>query len=392
MYASFDDGATWQSLQANLPVSPVYDLVIKDTDLVVATHGRSFWILDDVTQLHQLSELGDDLNGSDAHLLQPRDAVRAPPNLFADFFGSPGGKSYHVSLGQFATFYLEEPDTGHKVKRIIDAGEDLERGVRVTYFLKDAPDDGATLTVLDSDGDEIETFSSDIPAEKEDRDGLYITAHAGMNSFQWPMRHAAGAKMIDTDFHKRPPGPLARPGNYSVKLTVGDWSMTQGFSLVKDPRVTTSDADLAEQFDLLVQIRNKLSDIVNGVNKIRELKKQLASWRKRLDGSDGASDVIPAAESLAEKLDAVEGELVQVEFTTPGDSLNYREMLFEKLDSLPSVVGSADTPPTKQSYEVFDKLAGQADEQLTELESLCDNELSQLNEQLAGLDVGIVGA
>jgi photosystem II stability/assembly factor-like uncharacterized protein len=389
LHVSFDDGSSWQSLQANLPVCPVYDFVIKDTDLVIATHGRSFWILDDLTPLHQLQ---DDQPTADAHLFRPRDAVRTPPHLFADFWGSPGGKSYHVTLGQNATFYLDEPDTGHKEKRVIDAGEDLERGVRVTYFLEDVPDSEVTLTILDDAGHEIETFSSDIPEKKEDRDGLYITAEAGMNSFQWPMRHARGTKMVDTDFHERPQGPIAKPGSYRVQLTVGDWSMTQSFSLVKDPRVTTSDADLIEQFDLLMGIRDKLSEIVNGVNSIRALKKQLASWTERLADRDEADDIVAGAESLTEKLDAVEAELVQAEFTSPGDSLNYREMLFEKLTALPAVVGSADTRPTKQSYEVYEKLAGQADDQLSVLESLHDNELSDLNEQLAALGVSIVGA
>ncbi|MFQ5558772.1 MAG: WD40/YVTN/BNR-like repeat-containing protein, partial [Acidimicrobiales bacterium] len=274
LHVSFDGGANWQSLQANLPVCPVYDLVVKDTDLVVATHGRSFWILDDLTQLHQLR---DGLPGDRPHLLRPRDAVRTPPHVFADFWGSPGGKTYHVTIGQNATFYLDEADTGHKVKRVIDAGEDLERGVRICYFLPDEPDGGATLTILDGDGNEIETFSSDIPDRKEDRDGLYITADAGMNTFQWPMRYPSGAKMVDTDFHERPTGPLAKPGDYSAKLAVGDWSMTQAFRLLKDPRVTSSDAELAEQFDLLIRIRDKLSEIVGGVNRCRELRRQLAA-------------------------------------------------------------------------------------------------------------------
>jgi hypothetical protein len=262
----------------------------------------------------------------------------------------------------------------------------------VTYFLEDVPDSEVTLTILDDTGHEIETFSSDIPEKKEDREGLYITADAGMNSFQWPMRHARGTKMVDTDFHERPQGPIAKPGSYRVQLTVGDWSMTQSFSLVKDPRVTTSDADLIEQFDLLTGIRDKLSDIVNGVNSIRALKKQLVGWTERLADRDEADDIVAGAESLTEKLDAVEAELVQAEFTSPGDSLNYREMLFEKLSALPAVVGSADTRPTKQSYEVYEKLAGQADDQLSVLESLHDNELSDLNEQLAALGVSIVGA
>jgi len=245
--------------------------------------------------------------------------------------------------------------------------------------------------ILDSSGREVERFSSNIPEDKDDREGFYITANAGMNTFQWSMRHPTGAKMADTDFHERPKGPLANPGGYSAKLTVGDWSMSQSFDLVMDPRVTTSEADVNEQFDFLIKIRNKLSAIVEGVNKCRELNKQLGVWTTRLEDGDAADEVAAAAKSLTEKLSAVEAELVQAEFTSPGDSLNYREKVFEKLSKLPPVVDSADKAPTKQSYEVYDKLAGQADEQLAALESLCDNDLVRLNEQLAAAEVGIIG-
>ena len=389
IHVSFDDGDIWQSLQCNLPVTPIYDFVVKDTDLVVATHGRSFWILDDLTPLHQMS---DELFSARRHLLRPRDVVRTPPHISAAWGGTPGGKNYYVTSGQNATFYIDEHETGHVTKRVIDGGDDLERGVRITYFLDEAAVGEAGLTISTGDGNEIETFGSTIPAEKKDRSGLYITAAAGMNSFQWPMTYPSGVKMLDTEFHKRPGGPLAQPGTYQATLTVGDWSMTQPFQLLKDPRVTTSDADLAEQFDLLIQIRDTLSDIATGVNTIRSLKRQLGHWSKRLTDNESAAAVIAAGEALVERLERIEGELVQVEFTADGDSLNYREKLFEKLGALPPVVSSADTRPTTQSYAVYRKLAGQADEQLTALTALIDTDLTQLNSQLRELGVDIIGA
>ncbi|MEP7203792.1 MAG: glycosyl hydrolase [Ilumatobacteraceae bacterium] len=395
IHVSFDDGANWQSLQSNLPVTPIYDFIVKDTDLVVATHGRSFWILDDLTPLHQMHE---DLFAAKQFLLQPRDVVRTPPHIAAAWGGSPGGKNYHVTSGQNATFYVEELETGHVRKRVIDAGEDLERGARIMYYLEDSAVGAASLTIregdgTDADGNEVERFSSVIPEDKKDREGLlYITANAGMNTFQWPMTYPNGVKMIETEFHKRPGGPLAKPGTYNATLTVGDWSMTQSFDLVKDPRITTSDDDLAEQFDLQIQIRDKLSEIVTGVNTIRSLKRQLDDWAVRLADNDSAADATATAEELKEKLEAVEAELVQSEFTSDGDTLNYREKLFEKLSDLPPVVGSADTRPTTQSYAVYDKLAGQADEQLAALAALIEHDLAKLNDQLGDLGVSIIGA
>jgi hypothetical protein len=389
IHVSFDGGVRWQSLQCNLPVTPIYDFVVKDTDLVVATHGRSFWILDDLTPLHQMH---DDLLGARRYLLAPRDTVRTPPHISAAWSGSTGGKNYHVTAGQNATYYVDEHETGHKTKRVIDGGDDLPRGVRIMYFLDEAAVGEASLTISDGDGKEIETFSSAIPADKKDRHGLYMTAAAGMNSFWWPMTYPHGVKMVDTEFHHRPAGPLAKPGTYRVTLTIGDWSMTQSFALLKDPRVTTSDADLAEQFDLLIQIRDKLSGIATGVNTVRSLKRQLGEWSQRLADHESAVDVLHSVEELTERLEAVEGELVQSEFRSDGDTLNYRQKLFETLGDLTPVVSSADARPTVQSCAVFAKLAGRADAQLAALTSLVDHELVALNGRLAALGVGIIGA
>ena len=393
IWVSFDDGDNWQSLQCNLPVTPVYDFVVKGDDLVVATHGRSFWILDDLTQLRQIC---DELEGADKYLFKPHDAVRTPPDLFGSFWGEPGGKNYHVTIGQNATYYVDEDETGYARNRVIDGGDDLERGVRITYLLDEDATGAATLTISDADGNEIETFSSDIPAEKKDRAGKrYIHAKQGMNSFQWSMNHPSGVKMVDTDFHARPGGPLAKPGTYQATLTVGEWSMSQSFDLVKDPRVETADEDLAEQFDLMLQIQTKLSEVATAVNSIRGIRKQLDGWKARLeddDRGDAVADTIAAATALDEALTEIEHQLVQVELTSEGDSLNYREMLFEKLTALAPVVSSADARPTVQSHQVYAKLAGQIDEQLDALRSVVDGDLSALNRRLADLDLAIIGA
>ena len=391
LYASFDGGGHWQSLQANLPVCPVYDLVVKDTDLVVATHGRSFWILDDLTQLHQVHE---GLSESAAHLFAPRDTVRTPPDLFAGVWGDPGGKNYHVTLGQNATFLVDEEKTGHQVHTMLDAGTDAERGVRVSWWLRDEPEGEIVLAVLDGDGNEIDSFSSVIPEDKADRHGLYITTRAGINTFLWPMRHADGPRMTGSDFHKPPKGPLAVPGPYQVRLTVGDVTMTQPFNLLPDPRVETGADDFAQQFDLQSRIFDKLVAIVEAVNGIRALTRRLDDLAGRLRAADGDGAGGPVADirALVERLGAIEGALVQAELTSPGDTLAHRSMLFEKLAALPPVVGSADTRPTRQSWQVYEKLAGQIDEQLAALQALHDTDLVDLNQRLGESGVAIVEA
>ncbi len=390
VFASFDGGDQWQSLQSNLPVSPVYDMVIAQsgptTDLVVATHGRSFWILDDLSQLHQIH---DDLKDANAHLFKPASAVRTPPDLFADFWGSKGGKNYHVTIGQNATFYLEEAETGHQRKRVIDAGTDLQPGVRVTYWLKDKPADPISLTFLDADGDEIISFSSDIPEEEEDRFGLYCTADAGMNSFQWPMRYPGGPKMNDTRFHGPPKGPLVPPGSYQVRLDVGEYAATESFDLLRHPKVNTSGEDLAEQRDLLLSIRDKATEVVDAINTIRRMKSQLESAKDR----DGITDDHAAAiDAVAEKLDAVEQELVNPELKSPGDSLNHEPRLYETLSDLVPVVASADTRPTAASYSVFNKLCSLIDPQLAALDAIVSSDVTELNRQLSAASISVIGA
>ena len=391
LWASFDDGASWQSLQLNLPVTPVYDLVVKDTDMVVATHGRSFWILDDLTQIHQAADASVD---EAAHLFTPRDAVRTPPDLFADFWGSKGGKNYHVTIGQNATFELDEDDTGWLSKRVIDGGSDLDRGVRITYWLAETPAEGelVTLTILDADGTEIDSFTSDRPDDEKERAGnRYATADAGMNVFQWDMRGKAGPKMVDTDFHPRPKAPICVPGSYQVRLEVGDVSRTAGFNLVRDPRVDTPDEDLAAQHELLSRIQGKLTEVVETVNGIRAMKKRVDDWKSRV-ADNGHVEITEASDGLVERLEAIEDELVQKEFTSRGDVLNYREKLFEKLSGLPPVVGSADKPPTLQSFQVYDKLEALIDEQLGAYTSLVETDVAALNDLLASTDLGPIGA
>ncbi|MFT7475274.1 MAG: photosystem II stability/assembly factor-like uncharacterized protein [Verrucomicrobiales bacterium] len=383
VHVSFDDGANWQPLQANLPVTPVYDLVVKNDDLVIATHGRSFWILDDVTPLHQLMDKAP----STTHLFAPRDTVRTPPHIFAGFWGGMNGKNYHTTLGQNATFYVEEAETGHKTKRVIDAGTDVPEGVIVNYFIDGEPNGEVTLVFSDSDGNDVSSHSSTIPDNKDDRVGHYITATPGMNSFQWLMHHPLGPKMVDSKFHTRPKGPLALPGVYTATLTVEGTSISQPFELLKDPRIDVTDADLRDQHGLLVDIQNTLGQIVDAVNACRGLENQLAVVADRIGDSASTSAVASVREALA----SVEAELVQAELKSEGDSLNYREQLFEVLSGLRPIVASADSAPTKQSFEVYNKLKAKADDLLGQLETVRSGPLADLNESLTAAGVAVVG-
>ena len=201
------------------------------------------------------------------------------------------------------------------------------------------------------------------------------------------MRHPSGPTVDGSDFHGPPSGPLALPGSYQATLRVGAHRATQPFELLIDPRVETNQADFEAQFELLSAIQGKLGEAIEAVNRIKAMQGRLEDWAERIDGEATASSI----EQVSERLSAIEGELIQREFTTRGDSLNYREKLLEKLGALVPVVASADTAPTKQSHQVFDKLAGQIDDQLGALDELIQGDLAALDAELAGSGLSIIG-
>ena len=268
LYVSFNGGDSWQRFQLNLPISPIYDLKVKGTDLVVATHGRSFWILDDLTALHQYS---DEIVERTAHLLAPRQVERRLPKVFEGMFESGEGKQYMSTLGVVAAYTLEEtPEHGRKLT-FLDSGANPPNGAVITYFLREEPTETIALRIEEADGAEVKTFKS-IHADEEEKAAngkddedkpkeLRISSRAGWNRFVWDLRYSDAQRVMphkdsQQGFIK---GPHAAPGTYQARLTVGDESMTERFEIVKEAGVPASDADLQQQFDLLMTIRDKIS-------------------------------------------------------------------------------------------------------------------------------------
>ncbi len=383
LHISFDGGDHWQPFQLNLPVTPIYDMVIKENDLVVATHGRSFWILDDLTPLHQLTE--DKI--SEGHfLLDPRTAIRAPKPLFSDWMGSEAGKNYHVTLGQHATFTQSKNERGEIERKYLDAGEDPPRGVVIHYYLSEKPEGEVKLAILDQSGAVIREYTSVIPEKKEDREGVYLPIEAGMNRFIWDMHHKEGEKVKGSEVHSRIQGPLALPGSYQVRLTVGEWSATASFNLVLDPRVPVSKEDLEEQLALQMKINGKLNEMIAAINQIRDIKSQLDGYVERLKEHAEIEKVKEHATRAKERLETVEKALIAVDFRE-GDSLNIELQLIEKLGMVTPVVGSADARPTRQAHQVTDKLSAEADEQLGNFAEVLATEVAAFNQLLASLAV-----
>ena len=398
---SFDDGAHWQSLQLNLPVVPIHDLVIHDTDLVVATHGRSFWILDDLTLLRQVdARIADDA----AHLFQPRPTLRFMPRLG---YGTdaPIGKNYRMGGAWSITSRQVEKPGGIKVSKPIDAGENPPSGVVVNYYLKEKPEGEIKLTFLTADAKEIRSFSSEevqdaltngkngsqtaIDTEEEEKKKEpRVPKEAGTNRFVWNMRYPDARKVSGYVASEAAlAGPVVPPGTYAVRLTVGDATYEASFEIIPDPRLTINQAEYQAQFDLLLQIRDYLSQTHDLIQTIRTLCKQVEDWERKTKGQEHADAVKEVGKQVKEKLAALEEDLIQTKAKTRQDTLNHPVKFNAHLAFLGMVVSSADAAPTIQSREVFAELVARFDGYQKRLQEIVETEVATFNARLRDLQV-----
>ena len=383
VWYSADGGENWESLKLNLPVVPIHDLVVKDGDLVLATHGRSFWVLDDLGPLRQLANGEAEANG--ATLFKPRNTVRWAS---ARGFNSrpTEGRNYFRSTGLVVSYENVKNEDGEVERQWLDAGENPADGVVIQYYLSEKPDDDITLTIKDSDGEVVQGYSSAKPDDEhyKKNPGLtkppVVSADQGANRFVWDFRYPNATQVPDDTGSMgfaggAPTGPKAVPGRYSVELTVGNQTLSQDFEVLGDSRTGASQEGYQEQFDLTVQIREKLSELHEGVNKMRKVRSQVDTWVERLDNEE----VTQAGEDLKTKLREVEDVLIQWRAKAVQDTLNFPVLINAKLAALISMVGAIEGKPTQQSYDVYNDLAGRVDEQLAKLNTVLADDLPAFN-------------
>ena len=302
---SLDDGESWQSLRCNLPVVPVHDMVVKENDLVAGTHGRSFWVLDNLTPLHQIDA---DTLKAPAHLFRPRPAHRLLPQMDNPRKVGPG-KNYYVGImGLPGAFYEKTTPDGETTRAFLDSGQNPPYGVVLTYYLREEPQGEITLTLRDPKDEAIKTFST------EAGDGLRLRVKKGMNRFVWNMRYpeareAAGEGEKEGSDVTSAPGPLAAPGRYRVELGVGGDTLAQDFEILVDPRSSASQEDLEEQFAFLVRIRDKLSEVNDVISRVRNVRGQVEEWERHIADGEDREKLLGQGRSVREKLSAIENEL-----------------------------------------------------------------------------------
>ena len=365
VYFSLDDGANWQPLKLNLPTVPIHDLNIHNDDVIVATHGRSFWVLDDITPLRQI-----DANSANAEMI---------------LYKPQAGLRLHL------------PDA---IERRGPVGDNPPMGAIIDYYFKEAPKEEVKLEILDADGKLVRRFSSRQKKEAEQppewpdqiKEITTLPAAAGMNRYAWNLRWESPVKIPGAFYSGLGPrGPIALPGKYKVKLAVGGRSQTQTLEIVIDPRVkNVTQDDLQKQFELAVQVREANADLHRAVNQIRELRSGIKALRARLENDPRLRLLLDQAETLDRKMTPVEEGLIQVNMKGSEANLAFPNMLNEQLDSFSASVQAGDSTPTRQQYEVFRMLRGRLDQQLASWRQILASDLPALNESIRKSDLPVL--
>ncbi|MGB7023752.1 MAG: hypothetical protein WBD73_08145 [Candidatus Acidiferrales bacterium] len=351
VYVSFDEGDHWQSLQLNLPVVPVTDLTVKDGDLIASTQGRAFWILDNISPLEQAKP--DDV-GAQMRLFKPRAAYRTGRG---GRFGGGGGAGLYAG------------------------------SVIVDYDLAQASKQPVTLEFQDADGKTIGKFTSG--GQRRGRGQAVVTNEQGLNRFAWDMRYPDARGIEGGTFFLGGSlrGPQAAPGEYQVKLTVGNQSATQAFDIKRDPRVATTAAQYKEQLELALSARDKLSAADDAINQIREIQQQVNAASQK--AGDNAA-IRGAAHTLNDRLDAVLHHLYEPRFTGFDDqTLIYPLQLNNRLAAMQNYLGG-DYGPTAQGVAVFKELSGELSEQLADLTRIRNVDLPAFNADLKAAGIAPV--
>ena len=339
MYISFNDGKNWQPFQLNLPIVPITDLAIKDNNLIVATQGRSLWIIDDLTVLHQLYKA----NANETMLFKPKDTYRM------DGGGRAGSKT---------------------------SGTNHPSGV-ITYFnLKeyDEKKDVISLTYFDRQGDTIKTFST--KNKKKDK----LEVKKGMNQFVWDMTYD-GAEELDGMilWWASLDGPQAIPGVYKVNLKVNDDIKSQSFTIVADPRAESTQADMEKQFKFITDVNKTMDDAHKSIKKIRNIREQLTAFETQYKDNESVKDLLEKSKTLKEEFTKIEEALYQTQNRSGQDPLNFPIRLTNKLGHLNALVGMGDFAPTDQDIAVKDELTTQIKTQLDAFNKLISDEITAFN-------------
>ena len=391
LYVSWDDGKNWQSLQSGLPHAPVYWIAVQERfhDLALATYGRGFWILDDLTALQQLTP---EIVASNAHLFAPRAAFRFRP------VEQPFGVTY-------------DPSAGHNPPY----------GAPINFYLKSklGEKDSVKLTISDASGKTVREFECHATKEEgvrrpaggpgggggggEGGEGgpPPCEVKPGINRIWWNLESERSTEMklrtsplyapdvrLGPEGWRPAPGGgrislLEPPGTYTVTLTLGNQKSSEKLTVLKDPHSTGTEKDIQTQMQFLTGLRDEMNALATSVNQIESVRAQLAALGKELGTDDNSKAIRKAADELAERLTNAEGKVLQLKETGRGqDGVRWTSMLASKINYLADEAGTSDFAPTTQQVAVADQLKQQGQQFEQEYEQIASKDLAAFNAML----------
>ena len=348
MYVSFNDGRQWYPLQLNLPIVPITDLVIKNDNLIAATQGRSLWIIDDLTVLHQMDPA---VAQKDVHLFKPMDSYRM---------------------------------RGRQNQNVINAGINHPTGAMIHYYLEELSEkDTVELVFTTTSGDTVRHFSNFAENAADS-----ISVESGANMINWGMRYPSAKRFKGMIFWSgSTAGPRAVPGDYNVELKVNGSAQAQSFEILADPRSGRSTSEMQMQFDFIKAINDKITESHEAIENMRALKSQMKSFSKRLDEKSELKEEFNRIDSV---LTSVEKMLYQTKNQSRQDPLNFPIRLTNKLAHLNSLTQRSDDPPTDQAIEVRNVLTEEIDAELAKYYQIVNDELPKLNQMIRESEVELL--
>ncbi len=353
MYISFDDGLNWNPFQLNLPIVPITDLTIKNNNLIAATQGRSFWIIDDLTPLHQLNS---ELTVKDAFLFKPMDSYRM------------GGNN----------------------RKSKTEGQNHSGGVLINYYVKNVEEnDTISLSIYEKTGNHIKTYSTK-PDEKQKEEELKVKK--GANLFNWDMQYPDAEKVKDMIlWWASLQGPKALPGEYMVKLSKnGNQVNEQTFTLLKDPRSSATEKDLKSQFNFIIEIQEKLTEIHKTLKNITKIKEQVKLLKESITDKEKNKEIIDLADKIVKELTEYENVLYQTKSKSNQDPLNFPIRLNNKLAHLNSLSSIGDFRPTDQSMEFKNEVVKLIDDELAKIYAIFENDVTKLNKKVKQSEINLI--
>lgn len=363
MYVSFDDGANWRKFQQNLPMVPITDLAIKENDLIVATQGRAFWVIDDLSILQQSAKA---ITDKDLFAFQSTPAYR---------IAGGGGRGFRGNTGV-----------------PMNAGANPVTGPVINYYIKELTDSAkASLVIMDKNKKTIKTWSTEGKEIPDGKGPEKLNISKGMNQFAWNMLYPTPER---TDgmilWTGTPSALLAPPGNYYYKLKLGKDSVEGGLTIKADPNYKISQDDYEAQFNFLQQVTAKFNEVQKTIRDIRTVRAQINDFVGR-QGKDIPKEVKQMADSINKKMTIIEETLYQTKSKSGQDPLNYPIRLNDKLSGVFSAANSGITAPSKQVKEVYQELATQCDVQIAAMKKIQEDELVKFNQLIREKSLPIIG-